>query len=229
MAKFYLYRNHSEEDASDLGIDFGTNNFLVYRKGKGIVLNEPSVVAVEKGTKTIIAVGRDAKKLLFKTLENIIAIRPMRDGVIADIESTEKMFRYFISKALPRYRFVKPRMAIGVPSYITEVERTAVEVSAYKSGAREVHIIDKSIVAAIGADIPIGEPAGHMICDIGGGTTEIAVIALGKLYLTNAIRLGGDEFDRAILKHMRNVHNLITHLTQKHNFQYFHITPEMRP
>ena len=209
MAKFYLYSNHSEEDSSDLGIDFGTSNFLVYRKDKGIVLNEPSVVAVEKGTKKIIAVGTEARKMLQRVPEIIIAIRPMRDGVIADIESAEKMFRYFISKALPRYRYIKPRMAIGIPSDITEVELRGVEESAYKSGAREVHVIDKSILAAIGANIPIGEPAGHMICDIGGGTTEIAVIALGKLYLANAIRLGGDEFDRAILKHMRNVHNLI--------------------
>jgi rod shape-determining protein MreB len=195
--------------SSDLGIDLGTCNTLIYIKGKGIVLNEPSVVAVERGTKKIVAVGADAKRMLWKTPENIIAIRPMRDGVIADIESTEKMIRYFITRVFPRYRFLKPRMVIGIPSCITEVERRAVEESAYKSGAREVHVIEESLAAAIGADIPIREPAGHMICDIGGGTTEISVISLGGMVVTNAIRLGGDEFDEAIIKHVRSVHNLI--------------------
>jgi len=194
---------------SDFGIDLGTCNTLIYIKGKGIVLDEPSVVAVERGTKRIVAVGSDAKRMLWKTPENIIAIRPMRDGVIADIESTEKMIRYFIYRVYPRYRFIKPRMVIGVPSCITEVERRAVEESAYKSGAREVHVIDESLAAAIGADIPIREPAGHMICDIGGGTTEISVISLGGMVVTRAIRVGGDEFDESIIKHIRGVHNLI--------------------
>ena len=196
-------------NSSDLGIDLGTCNTLIYIKNKGIVLNEPSVVAVERGTKRIVAVGADAKRMLWRTPENIIAIRPMRDGVIADIESTEKMIRYFISRVFPRYRFIKPRMVIGVPSCITEVERRAVEESAYKSGARDVLVIEESLAAAIGADIPIREPAGHMICDIGGGTTEISVISLGGMVVTNAIRLGGDEFDSAIIKHIRSVHNLI--------------------
>jgi rod shape-determining protein MreB len=133
----------------------------------------------------------------------------MRDGVIADLESTEKMIRYFISRVLPRYRLVKPRMVIGIPSCITEVERRAVKESAYKAGARDVMVIEESLAAAIGADIPIFEPAGHMICDIGGGTTEISVISLGGMVVTNAIRLGGDEFDEAIIKHVRSVHNLI--------------------
>ncbi|MCL2440329.1 MAG: rod shape-determining protein [Treponema sp.] len=195
--------------SSDFGIDLGTCNTLIYIKSKGIVLNEPSVVAVERGTKRIVAVGQDAKRMLWKTPENIIAIRPMRDGVIADIESTEKMIRYFIYRVYPRYRFLKPRMVIGVPSCITDVERRAVEESAYKSGAREVHIIDESLAAAIGADIPIREPAGHMICDIGGGTTEISVISLGGMVVTRAIRVGGDEFDESIIKHIRSVHNLI--------------------
>ncbi|MDR2542755.1 MAG: rod shape-determining protein [Treponema sp.] len=195
--------------SSDFGIDLGTCNTLIYIKNKGIVLNEPSVVAVERGTKKIVAVGQDAKRMLWKTPENIIAIRPMRDGVIADIESTEKMIRYFIYRVYPRYRFLKPRMVIGVPSCITEVERRAVEESAYKSGAREVHVIDESLAAAIGADIPIREPAGHMICDIGGGTTEISVISLGGMVVTRAIRIGGDELDEAIIKHIRSVHNLI--------------------
>jgi rod shape-determining protein MreB len=194
---------------SDIGIDLGTCNTLIYIRGKGIVLNEPSVVAVERGTKKVVAVGADAKRMLWKTPGNIIAIRPMRDGVIADLESTEKMIRYFISRVLPRYRFIKPRMVIGIPSCITEVERRAVEESAYKAGAREVIVIEESLAAAIGADIPIREPAGHMICDIGGGTTEISVISLGGMVVTNAIRLGGDEFDEAIIKHVRSVHNLL--------------------
>jgi rod shape-determining protein MreB len=133
----------------------------------------------------------------------------LRDGVIADLESTEKMIRYFISHALPRYRFVKPRMVIGIPSCITDVERRAVEESAYKAGAREVLVIEESLAAAIGADIPINEPAGHMICDIGGGTSEISVISLGGMVVSNAIRLGGDEFDEAIIKYVRSVNNLI--------------------
>jgi rod shape-determining protein MreB len=195
--------------SSDFGIDLGTCNTLIYIKGKGIVLNEPSVVAVEKGTKKIIAVGADAKKMLSKTPENIVAIRPMKDGVIADIESTEKMIRYFIYRVFPRYRFLKPRMVIGVPSCITEVEKRAVEESAYKSGAREVHVIEESLAAAIGADIPIKEPAGHMICDIGGGTSEISVISLGGMVVTSAIRTGGDKFDDAIVKHIKSIHNMI--------------------
>ncbi|MDR2634128.1 MAG: rod shape-determining protein [Treponema sp.] len=196
-------------NSSDIGIDLGTCNTLVYIHGKGIVLNEPSVVAVERGTKRVVAVGADAKRMLWKTPGNIIAIRPMRDGVIADLESTEKMIRFFISKVLPRYRFVKPRMVIGIPSCITEVERRAVEECAYKAGAREVIVIEESLAAAIGADISISEPMGHMICDIGGGTTEISVISLGGMVVTNAIRLGGDEFDEAIIKQVRSVHNLI--------------------
>ncbi|MDR1428741.1 MAG: rod shape-determining protein [Spirochaetaceae bacterium] len=195
--------------SKDIGIDLGTCNTIIYIRGKGIVINEPSVVAVEKGTKKVMAVGTEAKSMLYKTPGNIIAIRPLRDGVIADLESTEKMIRYFISKVMPRYRFIKPRMVIGIPSCITEVERRAVEESAYKAGAREVYVIEESRAAAIGADIPIWEPAGHMVCDIGGGTTEISVISLGGMVVTNAIRLGGDEFDESIIKYVRSVHNLI--------------------
>jgi len=196
-------------NSSDLGIDLGTCNTIIYVRNKGIILNQPSVVAVEKGTKKIVAVGADAKRMLWKTPENIITIRPLRDGVIADLESTEKMIRYFISQVQPRYRFIKPRMVIGIPSCITEVERRAVEESAYKAGAREVKVIEESLAAAIGAGIPINEPAGHMICDIGGGTTEISVISLGGMVVTNAIRLGGDEFDDAIIKYVKTVNNLI--------------------
>jgi len=196
-------------NSSDIGIDLGTCNTLIFIRGKGIVVNEPSVVAVERGTKKVMAVGAEARQMLWKTPGNIIAIRPLRDGVIADLDSTEKMIRHFISKVLPRYRLFKPRMVIGIPSCITEVERRAVEESAYKAGAREVMVIEESLAAAIGADIPIWEPAGHMICDIGGGTTEISVISLGGMVVTNAIRLGGDEFDEAITKHVRSLHNLI--------------------
>jgi rod shape-determining protein MreB len=195
--------------STDIGIDLGTCNTLVYVRGKGIVTSEPSVVAVERGTKKVGAVGEEARRMLWKTPGDIIAIRPLRDGVIADLETTEKMIRYFISKVLPRRFFVKPRMVIGVPTCITEVERRAVEESAYKAGAREVKVIEESLAAAIGANIPIYEPAGHMIVDIGGGTSEISVISLGGMVVTNAIRLGGDEFDEAIIKHVRTVHNLI--------------------
>ena len=195
--------------SSALGIDLGTCNTLIYVAGKGILINEPSVVAVEKGTNKIMAVGSDAKRMLFKTPGSIHAIRPMRGGVIADLDSTERMIRYFIAKALPRYRFVKPRMVIGIPSSITEVERRAVEECAYKAGAREVVVIPESLAAAIGAEIPINEPAGHMIVDIGGGTTEISVISLGDMVVTKAIRTAGDDFDEAIIKYIRSELNLI--------------------
>jgi rod shape-determining protein MreB len=201
--------NLFEAFSTDIGIDLGTCNTLVHVKGKGIVLSEPSVVAVERGTKRVVAVGTEAKKMLWKTPGDIIAIRPMRDGVIADFETTEKMIRYFIAKVLPRRWLVKPRMVIGVPTCITEVEKRAVRESAEQAGAREVYLIEESMAAAIGANIPILEPAGHMICDVGGGTTEISVISLGGLVVTNAIRVGGDEFDEAIIKHVRNIHNLI--------------------
>lgn len=203
MARFY------DAFSTDLGIDLGTCNTLVYVRGKGIVLSEPSVVAVERGTKRVVAVGTEAKKMLNKTPGDIIAIQPLRDGVIADLETTEKMIRYFISKVIQRRWLVKPRMVIGVPTCITEVERRAVEECAYKAGAREVKVIEESLAAAIGANIPIFEPSGHMVCDIGGGTTEISVISLGGMVVTKAIRLGGDEFDEAIIKHVRSVHNLI--------------------
>jgi len=195
--------------SADIGIDLGTCNTLIYVRGKGIVVNEPSVVAVERGTKRVVAVGAEAKRMLWKTPGNIIAIRPLKDGVIADMDTTEKMIRYFVSKIMPRHGLIKPRMVIGIPSCITDVENRAVKESAYKAGAREVQVIEESLAAAIGAQIPIHEPAGHMICDIGGGTTEVSVISLGGMVVTNAIRLGGDEFDQAIIKHVRSVHNLI--------------------
>lgn len=198
-----------EAFSTDIGIDLGTCNTLVHVKGKGIVLSEPSVVAVERGTKRVVAVGTEAKKMLWKTPGDIIAIRPMRDGVIADFETTEKMIRYFISRVITRKWFIKPRMVIGVPACITEVEKRAVRESAEQAGAREVYLIEESMAAAIGANIPILEPAGHMIVDLGGGTTEISVISLGGMVVSNAIRVGGNEFDQAVIKHVRNIHNLI--------------------
>jgi rod shape-determining protein MreB and related proteins len=196
--------------STDVGIDLGTCNTLIYVRDKGIVIDEPSVIAVERGTKRIVAVGSEAKRMLDRTPGNIIAIRPLADGVIADIDSTEKMIKYFISKIIPRHQIFKSvRMKIGIPSCITEVERRAVIEAAMKAGAKEVEVIAESLAAAIGAEIPIFEPAGHMICDIGGGTAEVSVISLGGMVVTHSIRVGGDKFDEAIIKHVRNIHNLI--------------------
>lgn len=196
--------------STDIGIDLGTCNTLIYVKGKGIIINEPSVVAVEKGTKRIVAVGAEAKNMLEKTPSNIIAIRPLADGVIADIDSTERMIKYFISKITPRRQIIKStRIKIGIPSCITDVERRAVIEASLKAGAKEVEVIAESLAAAIGAKIPIHEPAGHMICDIGGGTTEISVISLNGMVITSSIRIGGDKFNEALVKHVKSVHNLI--------------------
>ncbi|HNZ25869.1 MAG TPA: rod shape-determining protein [Spirochaetota bacterium] len=200
----------SEMFSLDLGIDLGTANTLVYVKGRGIVLSEPSVVAVERGTKRVIAVGQEAKRMLGRTPGDIIAIRPLRDGVIADFETTEKMIKFFIEKVIPKSLFKpKPRVVMGVPSCITEVEKRAVRESAEQAGSKEIYLIEESMASAIGANIPINEPAGNMICDIGGGTTEISVISLGGMVISNAIRIGGDEFDEAIIKHIKLVHNLV--------------------
>ena len=200
-----LFNNFS----SDIGIDLGTCNTLVHVKGKGIVLTEPSVVAIDHESKQVVAVGTEAKRMLWKTPHTIEAVRPLRDGVIADFEMTEQMIRHFIMQVAPRRWFVKPRMVIGIPAGATEVEKRAVQESAEQAGAREVFVIEESIAAAVGADLPIMEPAGHMICDIGGGTTEVSVISLGGMVVSNAIRIGGDEFDEAIIKHVRTVHNLV--------------------
>ncbi|MCQ2578511.1 MAG: rod shape-determining protein [Treponema sp.] len=195
--------------STDIGIDLGTCNTLIYVRGKGIVIDEPSVVAVEKGTKRIVAVGAEAKRMLDKTPGNIIAIRPLADGVISDIDSTEKMIKYFISKIVPRHKIANNlRMKIGIPSCVTDVEKRAVIEAALKAGAKEVEVIAESLAAAIGAKIPIYEPAGHMICDIGGGTTEVSVISLSGMVVTHSIRVGGDKFDEAIVNHVRTVHNL---------------------
>ncbi len=196
--------------STDIGMDLGTCNTLIYVPGKGIVINEPSVVAVEKGTGQVLAVGAEAKRMLWKTPGDITAIRPLADGVIADINSTEKMIRYFVSKIIPKYQVIKSvRMKIGIPSCITEVERRAVVEAAMKAGAKEVSVIEESRAAAIGAGIPIHEPAGHMVCDIGGGTTEVSVISLNGMVVTSSIRIGGDEFDEAIIKYVRSEHSLI--------------------
>lgn len=196
--------------STDIGIDLGTCNTLIYVRGKGIVIDEPSVVAVEKGTKRILAVGSDAKNMLEKTPSNIIAIRPLADGVISDIDSCERMIKYFIQKITPKHQIIKStRMKIGIPSCVTDVERRAVIEAALKAGAKEVEVIEESKAAAIGAKIPIFEPAGHMICDIGGGTAEISVISLGGMVVTSSIRVGGDKFNEALVKHVKSVHNLI--------------------
>ena len=194
---------------ASIGIDLGTCNTLIYVAGKGIIMSEPSVVAIDSGKRKVVAVGAMAKRMLYKTPGSIQVIRPLRGGVIADIESTEKMISYFLSKVIPRFNFAKPRMAIGIPSTITEVERRAVIECAYKVGASDVIVVPESLAAAIGADIPIYEPSGHMICDIGGGTTEISVISLGDMVVSNAIRIGGDDFDEAVIKYVRSELGLI--------------------
>ena len=195
--------------SNDMGIDLGTATTLVYVKGQGIVLCEPSVVAIQKSTHTVLAVGEEAKRMLGRTPGNIVAIRPMKDGVIADFEITEDMLRYFIKKIHNRKVFVRPRMVIAIPSGITEVEKRAVKDSAEHAGAREVYLIEEPIAAAIGVGLPIEEPAGNMIIDIGGGTTEIAVISLAGIVFSRSIRIGGDELDEAIIEHLKKTYNLM--------------------
>lgn len=200
----------SELFSNDLGIDLGTANTLVHVRGRGIVLSEPSVVAIERGTKKVVAIGKEAKRMLGRTPGEIMAIRPLRDGVIADFETTEKMIKYFIQQVTPKRLFSsRPRIVIGVPACITEVEKRAVREAADQAGAKEVFLIKESMAAALGANIPIDEPAGNMICDIGGGTTEISVISLGGMVVSNAIRVGGDEIDEAIIKYVKQNHNLV--------------------
>ena len=193
----------------DVGIDLGTVNTLIYVKGKGIVVNEPTVVAVETGTNKIMAIGNEAKQMLGRTPKAIQAIRPMRDGVIADFDVMNRLIRDFIKKAIGRSTLVKPRVVVGVPTCITEVEKKAVRESIEQAGARDIHLIPESLAAAIGSNIPIDEPAGHMIVDIGGGTTEISVISLGGMVVTNAIRVAGDEIDQAIINYLKKKHNLV--------------------
>ncbi|MDP8298977.1 MAG: rod shape-determining protein [Candidatus Tantalella remota] len=195
--------------SSDMGIDLGTASTLVYLKNEGIVLCEPSVVAIEAGTSNVLAVGEEAKRMLGRTPGNIIAIRPMRDGVIADFEITESMLRYFIKKVHNSRRLVRPRVVIAIPSGITEVEKRAVKDSALHAGAREVYMIEEPVAASIGVGLPIQEPSGNMIIDIGGGTTEMAVISLAGVVFSKSIRIGGDEMDDSIINYLKRTYNLM--------------------
>ena len=194
---------------TDIGIDLGTASILVYIRGKGVVLKEPSVVAFDRDTNKIKAIGEDARLMLGRTPGNIVAVRPLRQGVISDYTVTEKMMKYFIQKALGKRTFRKPRIAVCVPSGVTEVEKKAVEDATYQAGAREVSIIEEPIAAAIGAGIDISKPCGNMIVDIGGGTSDIAVISLGGTVVSASIKVAGDDFDEAIVRYMRKKHNLL--------------------
>jgi rod shape-determining protein MreB len=195
--------------SNDVAVDLGTASTLVYVKGRGIVLNEPSVVALETKNRRVLAVGYEAKKMRGRTPDEIVAIRPMKDGVIADFEVCEEMLRAFIAKAQRRRLFVRPRVIVCVPSGITEVEKRAVRDSAEHAGAREVYLVAEPIAAAIGVGLPVAEPSGNMIIDIGGGTTEIAVIALSGIVSNNSIRIAGDEMDEAIIEYLRKTYSLL--------------------
>ena len=195
--------------SNDLAVDLGTANTLVYVRGEGIVLNEPSIVAIHQADHSVLAVGHEAKAMLGRTPGNIVAIRPLKDGVIADFDVTEKMLHYFISKVHRRRTLVRPRIVIGVPSGITQVEKRAVRDSAMQAGAREVYLIEEPMAAAIGAGLPIQEPGGNMIVDIGGGTTEVAVISLSGIVYSKSVRIAGDEMDEAIVQYIRKHYNLL--------------------
>lgn len=195
--------------SNDLAIDLGTANTLVYVKGKGIICNEPSVVVLRKDNKKPVAVGLEAKEMLGKTPSNIISIRPMKDGVIADFDATQEMLKYFIKKAHNRKTFISPRIIIGVPSGITQVEQRAVKDAAAASGAREVYLIEEPMAAAIGVGLPVGEPSGNMIVDIGGGTTDVAVISIDGIVYSKAVRVGGDKMDEAIMAYIKRKYNLM--------------------
>jgi len=195
--------------SNDLAIDLGTANTLVYAKNKGIVVSEPSIVAINKVTGKVEAVGKDAKEMLGRTPGNIVAIRPMKDGVIADFEITEKMLSHFIRKAHNRNTFVRPRIIIGIPSEVTQVEKRAVKDSALKAKASEVYLVDQAMAAAIGAGLPITEPSGNMVVDIGGGTTDIAVISLAGIVYSKSVRVAGNEMDEAIIQYIKKKYNLL--------------------
>ncbi len=197
---------------ADIGIDLGTANVLVYVSGKGIVLEEPSVVAIEKRTNSVLAVGEEARKMIGRTPGNIVAIRPLKGGVISDYDVTEKMLTYFINKVVDKKgfrRFFMPRIMVCVPTGVTEVEKRAVEEATRQAGAREVYIIEEPIAAAIGSGIDISKPNGSMVVDIGGGTADIAVISLGGAVVSESIKIGGDKFDEAIVRYIRKKHNLL--------------------
>jgi rod shape-determining protein MreB len=195
--------------SSDLAIDLGTANTLVYARSKGIVVNEPSIVAINKNTSEVEAVGKDAKEMLGRTPDYIAAIKPMKDGVIADFKVTEKMLNYFIQKGLARKMLVHPRIVIGVPSEITQVEKRAVTDSAYRAKASEVYLVEQAMAAAIGAGLPIAEASGNMIVDIGGGTTDIAVMSLSGIVYSRSLRLAGNQMDEAIMNYVKRKHNLL--------------------
>jgi rod shape-determining protein MreB len=195
--------------SSDLAIDLGTANTLVFARGKGIVVNEPSIVAINKTNGEVEAVGKEAKEMLGRTPGNIVAIRPMKDGVIADFKVTERMLNYFIQKAHGRKMLVHPRIVIGVPSEITQVEKRAVIDSAYRAKASEVHLVEQAMVAAIGAGLPITEPSGNMVVDIGGGTTDVAVISLSGIVYARSVRVAGNEMDDAIMQYLKRKYNLL--------------------
>ena len=195
--------------SNDIGIDLGTANTLVYVKDHGIVLREPSVVAVQSGTSKVLAVGDEAKRMLGRTPGNIVAIRPLKDGVIADFEVTEAMLRHFITKVHNRRKLVRPRVVIAVPSGITEVEKRAVKDSAAHAGAREVYLIEEPMAAAIGVGLPVQDAAGNMIIDIGGGTTEVALISLSGIVFARSVRVAGDELDESIIQYMKRAYNLM--------------------
>ncbi|MEG1798456.1 MAG: rod shape-determining protein MreB, partial [Clostridium sp.] len=197
---------------ADIGIDLGTANVLVYVNGKGIVLEEPSVVAIDKRTNTVLAVGSEARRMIGRTPGNIVAIRPLRDGVISDYDVTESMLKYFINKVVDKKgfsRFFMPRIMVCVPTGVTEVEKRAVEEATRQAGAREVYIIEEPIAAAIGAGVDISQPNGSMVIDIGGGTADIAVISLGGSVVSESIKVGGDKFDEAIVRYIKKQHNLL--------------------
>ena len=193
----------------DMGIDLGTVNTLVYVKGQGVILNEPSVVAIDKDRDRIIAVGKEAKRMVGRTPGNIVAIRPLKDGVIADFETTEKMLRYFIQKVHRNVAFARPRIVICVPSGITPVERKAVVEATEQAGARAAYIIEEPLAAAIGVGLPINEPTGSMIIDIGGGTSEVAITSMGGIVVSRSLRIGGDEIDEAIIYYLKKENNLL--------------------
>jgi rod shape-determining protein MreB and related proteins len=194
---------------ADIGIDLGTATVLVYMRGKGIVLKEPSVVAIDTNTGIVQAVGEEARKMIGRTPAHIVAVRPLRDGVISDYDTTEKMIKHFIDKALGRRRFIKPRIVICVPSGVTGVEKRAVEDAALQAGAGYVKLIEEPIAAAIGAGLDITKPTGNMVVDIGGGTTDVAVISLGGIVVSESVKVAGDRFDEAIVRHMRKAHNML--------------------
>jgi rod shape-determining protein MreB len=195
--------------SDDLAIDLGTANTLVYAKGRGIVVSEPSIVAVNRVTGKVEAVGRDAKDMLGRTPGNIVAIRPMKDGVIADFEITEKMLSHFIHRAHNRSTLVRPRIVIGIPSEVTQVEKRAVKDSALKAKASEVYLVDQAMAAAIGAGLPITEPSGNMVVDIGGGTTDIAVISLAGIVYSKSVRVAGNEMDESLIQYIKKKYNLL--------------------